>query len=266
MRRTIFAGGLIVDGTGSEPAPADVVIADGTIVDVGVGLDGDEIVDCTGRVVLPGLFDCHVHLLVNGLDPEQWRHRPFSLGFFEAVHAMRATLSAGVTTVREAGGADLGVREAQRRGLVTGPRMQISITLLSQTGGHGDPWEPSGATSPIFPVHPGRPSGVVDGPEEIRQKVRELIRAGADVIKVATSGDAEHWLVISTGSCLGSAYRVTNPVGPGPRRPDRDRRPGHHDRLTGPGPVRAKPLQPRAQLTPNKPELLRLTVVQKKLL
>jgi imidazolonepropionase-like amidohydrolase len=134
------------------------------------------------------MFDCHVHLLVNGLDPNRWRHEPFSLRFYLALETMRATLAAGVTTVREASGADLGVREAQRRGMVPGPRMQISITLVHQTGGHGDPWEPSGATSAIFPAHPGRPAGTVDGLDEVRRKIRELVRAGADVIKIATSG------------------------------------------------------------------------------
>jgi imidazolonepropionase-like amidohydrolase len=66
--------------------------------------------------------------------------------------------------------------------------MHIAITMLSQTGGHGDGWEPSGSTSTLFPAHPGKPSGIVDGPDEVRRKVRELVRAGANVIKVATSG------------------------------------------------------------------------------
>ncbi len=186
--RTLFTGGLLFDGTGHPPSPADVVVEDGRIVDVGTGLDGDVAVDCTGRTILPGLFDCHVHLLMDGLDPLWWRRRPFSLAYYEAIRAMRATLATGITTVREAGGADLGVQEAQRRGLVPGPRMQISITMLSQTGGHGDGWEPSGVTTSIFPQHPAKPSGIVDGPDEVRRRVRELIRAGANVIKVATSG------------------------------------------------------------------------------
>jgi imidazolonepropionase-like amidohydrolase len=187
MRR-VFANGTVFDGTGAEPGRADVVVADGRIVDVGTGLDGDEVVDCAGRTILPGLIDSHVHLMIDGLDPSAWLYDPFSLQFYKAVHTMRATLATGITTVRDAGGADLGVKEAQRRGLVSGPRVQISVSLLSQTGGHGDPWEASGCSTPIFMPHPGRPPGVVDGPDEARRKVRELIRAGADVIKVATSG------------------------------------------------------------------------------
>ncbi len=59
-------------------------------------------------------------------------------------------MAAGVTTVREAGGSDLGVKEAQAKGLVAGPRMLISITILSQTGGHGDRWQVCGAHLPGF--------------------------------------------------------------------------------------------------------------------
>jgi imidazolonepropionase-like amidohydrolase len=90
--------------------------------------------------------------------------------------------------VRDAGGADLGVQRAVDDGLIDGPRMQIAINALSQTGGHGDGWLPSGLTTFLLSPHPGRPGGVVDGPEEMRKRVREIIRAGANVIKVHTSG------------------------------------------------------------------------------
>ena len=73
--------------------------------------------------------------------------------------------------------------------MISGPRMQISITILSQTGGHVDSWEVCGAHMPgMLDSHPGRPHGVVDGPADMRVRVREIIRAGADVIKVCTSG------------------------------------------------------------------------------
>jgi imidazolonepropionase-like amidohydrolase len=114
--------------------------------------------------------------------------QPFSYQFFEAVANLEATLSIGITTIREAGGADLGIKQAVADGLIPGPRMQISIIMLSQTGGHGDDWLPSGNRDSLFVEHPGRPSGTVDGPDEVRRKVRELHRMGADVIKVATSG------------------------------------------------------------------------------
>lgn len=98
----------------------------------------------------------------------------------------QATLDAGVTSVRDAAGADLGLKQAVDNGLVAGPRMQIAISMLSQTGGHGDGHMLCGANMRV--TYPGAPSGVVDGPDEMRQRVRELVSYGASVIKVATSG------------------------------------------------------------------------------
>jgi imidazolonepropionase-like amidohydrolase len=189
MARTLFRGGSVFDGTGGPSAGADVVVEEGTIVDVGVGLDGDEEVDLGGRTLLPGLFDCHVHFTMSGdLDMLNLLMRPFSLRYFEAARNMEATLRAGVTSVREAGGSDLGVKEAVAKGLARGPRMQISITMLSQTGGHGDGATPSGGCFDWQHEYPGNPFWLVDGPDEMRRRVRELVREGADVIKVATSG------------------------------------------------------------------------------
>jgi imidazolonepropionase-like amidohydrolase len=188
VTRTVFRGGEVFDGTGAPPAPADVVVENGRFVSVGTGLDGDEAVDCSGRTLLPGFFDCHVHFTVSTISPLAAANTPFSLQFFEAARNMARTLATGITYVRDAGGSDLGVQVAQVNGLAAGPRMKISIAMLSQTGGHGDDWMVSGGELPLFVRHPGRPSPIVDGPDEMRRKVREMIRAGADVIKVATSG------------------------------------------------------------------------------
>jgi imidazolonepropionase-like amidohydrolase len=188
MSRTVLRGGRLFDGTGADPAPADVVVENGRIVDVGSGLDGDESVDLDGRTILPGLFDCHTHVTLSHVDLWRSAQQPFSLAFYEAARNLAATLRIGITSIRDAGGADLGIRQAVDDGLIAGPRMQISLIMLSQTGGHGDDWYPSGAEIPLMIPHPGRPSGIVDGADEIRHKVRELVRMGADVIKVATSG------------------------------------------------------------------------------
>jgi len=186
--RTLFRGGKIFDGTGTDAAVGDVVIESGSIVDVGVGLDGDVAVDCTGRTVLPGLFDCHVHVMFSGsLDYVALLNQPFSYQFYEAMVNLRRTLQAGITTIRDAGGADLGVRQAVEDGLIAGPRMKIAISMLSQTGGHGDGWMACGLDL-SGPAHPGMPAWVVDGPHEVRSRVRQVLRAGADQIKVATSG------------------------------------------------------------------------------
>ena len=188
MTRTVFRGGLVFDGTGADPQPADVTVEDGRIVDVGSALDGDEAVELAGKTLLPGLFDCHVHVVMSHVDPWRIANTPFSYQFFEAARNLRATLGTGITSVRDAGGADLGIQQAVADGLIPGPRMQISLTMLSQTGGHGDDWLVSGTRTPLMAEHPGIPSNIVDGPDAMRRKVRELHRMGANVVKVATSG------------------------------------------------------------------------------
>ena len=180
---------MVFDGSGAAPAPADIAIEDGRIADIGLGLDGDERLDVGGRAVLPGLFDCHTHLVFSDVDVLRALGRPFSLQFYEAAANLRATLAVGITTVRDMAGADLGVKEAVDTGLIPGPRVKISIQMLSQTGGHADGWMPCGLDVPtLTAAHPGRPSALVDGPDEMRKKVRELIRMGADFIKLCTSG------------------------------------------------------------------------------
>jgi imidazolonepropionase-like amidohydrolase len=188
MTRVVMRGGRVFDGTGADPASADVAVEDGRIVGLGTGLDGDDEVDVGDRTILPGLFDCHTHVCISSVDLWGAAQRPFSMQFYDAARNLQATLAIGITTIRDAGGADLGIKQAVADGLIGGPRLQISITMLSQTGGHGDDWYPSGAEVPFMGPHPGRPSGIVDGVDEVRRKVRELHRAGADVIKVATSG------------------------------------------------------------------------------
>jgi imidazolonepropionase-like amidohydrolase len=188
--RTLFAGGRVFDGTGAAIAEADVVVEDGRIVEVGAGLDGDEAVDVSGRTLLPGMFDCHVHLAVRHEDLDELRvmHEPFSYRFFQIAETLRTTIELGITTVRDAAGADLGLKQAVDDGVLVGPRMQISVNMLSMTGGHSDAWLPSGAVSSWGVSYPGMPDGVCDGIDGVRTKVREMIRAGADVIKIASSG------------------------------------------------------------------------------
>ncbi|HEY2373576.1 MAG TPA: amidohydrolase family protein [Gaiellaceae bacterium] len=186
--RTVFAGGLVFDGAGGAPAQADVVVEAGRVVELGSGPDGDEVVDVSGLTLLPGFFDTHVHVMFGHVDAWRHLHTPFSYRFYDAIRNLDATLVAGITTVRDAGGADLGVKQAVDEGIVRGPRLQISLTMLSQTGGHGDGWLPSGGAGALFPDYPGMPSQIVDGVDEARRKIRELVRNGADVIKIATSG------------------------------------------------------------------------------
>jgi imidazolonepropionase-like amidohydrolase len=180
----------VFDGTGEPLADADVVIEDGRIVEVGPGLDGDEVVECSGKSLLPGLFDCHIHVASQHEDFDEVRvmNEPFSLSFFRVVETLRQILALGITTVRDAAGADAGMRAAVDQGIVLGPRMQISVNMLSMTGGHADPWLPSGARGVWSIEYPGMVDGVCDGVDGVAAKVREMIRAGADVIKIASSG------------------------------------------------------------------------------
>lgn len=191
MARTLFHGGLLFDGTGSDPAPADVVVDDDRIAHVGApGTgDGDTSVDLDGSTLLPGFFDCHVHVTFDGFDVLAAIQEPFSYRFFIAARSLQRTIETGITSVRDAAGADAGIRRAVAEGMIPGPRMQIAIEMISQTGGHGDEHFGCGLHIPLMtPGYPGHPKAIVDGPDEMRKMVRTLIREGADVIKVATSG------------------------------------------------------------------------------
>src|SRR4051812_50230711 len=98
-------------------ADADVVIEDGSIVEIGPGLDGDDRVDCSGKTLLPGLFDTHVHLTGTYEDDELTvQHRPFSYGFYQTPKNLMTTLRLGVTSGREARGGGARPRPARRKG------------------------------------------------------------------------------------------------------------------------------------------------------
>ncbi|MCL2781851.1 MAG: amidohydrolase family protein [Actinomycetia bacterium] len=188
MTRTVLTGGQVFDGTGADFFPADVALEGERIVEVGPGLRGDAVVDATGATILPGLIDTHVHVCLSALDMMTNLNMPFSYQFFLAERNLRTTLDIGITTIRDASGADLGIQRAVDDGLIDGPAMHISIIALSQTGGHGDHMMPSGVRPDVFQSYPGRPSAIIDSPDEARRRVRELIRDGANVIKVNTSG------------------------------------------------------------------------------
>lgn len=195
MALTLIHNGTLIDGNGGEPVTdAAVLIEDNIIRAVGrrqeIELPGAEAteIDAGGGTILPGFIDTHVHLMLEGIDLIRIMTTPFSFNFYKAIDNMRRTLWAGVTSVRDAGGADAGLKQAVEQGLVMGPRMQISITVLTITGGHGDQWMRSGIEFFLLPVYPGNPDGRCDGPEEVRKKVREVLRAGADIIKVCSTG------------------------------------------------------------------------------
>lgn len=187
--------GTIIDGRGREPQTVMSVLIEGERI-VALGRadqiswpKGTRVVDARGGSILPGLIDTHVHFLMEY--PAVARHlvTPPSLRLYEAIPRMRATLEAGVTTVRDAGGTPAGIKMAVERGIVPGPRMQVAVSMITQTGGHGDSYYPCCIDLGLFGLHlPDVPHGVADGEDAVRHTVREVLRAGADWIKLATTG------------------------------------------------------------------------------
>jgi imidazolonepropionase-like amidohydrolase len=190
----IFGDALLDPTTGRLTPNAVVVVEDGRIRAAGdrsqVSVPADAArVDGEGLTLLPGLIDCHVHLSTHGdgLDLGQILVTPPSLSILTCVVSARKTLEAGFTTVRDAGMTPAGVRTAIERGYFPGPRLLVAITILSQTGGHADDHFPCGAFV-RWVKQDDIPPELVDGVEPMRLRVRQILRAGADWIKICTSG------------------------------------------------------------------------------
>jgi imidazolonepropionase-like amidohydrolase len=191
VAETVWLHTRLIDGTGRDPVDDAWVRTDGErITAVGTGatpVRDAEVVDCAGRTLLPGLIDCHVHLTaVDMLHKVAALPRPVLAARTFAV--MKETLEAGFTTVRDAGFTEPGFRQAVEQGLVAGPRMFLATGPLTQTGGHGDPRPPhddSSVPATDGLLHPGL---VVDGADQCRRGARDLLRRGADQLKVMAGG------------------------------------------------------------------------------
>ena len=189
----VFEGCRVFDGVSAEPREnASVVIEDGRIKEVADGavrVPADaERVACGGRTLMPGLIDAHFHALLVDLNIPALDDMPASLLHQHARHNLESALRRGFTTVRDAGGADLGLALAVERGLIAGPRILFAGRGLSQTGGHGDMrkqtrFEPCGCAGYHGPL-----TQVADGVDAVRQVVREELRKGAHQIKMMVSG------------------------------------------------------------------------------
>ncbi len=188
---TAIQCGMLIDGTGADPVRNAVIVVEGDTI-AAVNTDGEiprgaEVIDASGQTVMAGMIDCHVHLMSN--PPKTMEERlstPFSLAVAEALKNAQTSLEHGFTSLRDAGGTPRGVKLAIEQGLFPGPRLRVAVSALSQTGGHGDSTMPNGSN--LRSANAEVPFNLVDGPEGARKTTREVLRAGADHIKIMTSG------------------------------------------------------------------------------
>ncbi len=197
----VLKGGRLIDGTGAGPVnDATIVIRDNRIAAVATRNDSDwpadaEIIDVSGMTILPGLIDCHDHMANHRYDlAHRWRlDEPQSTRHLRTAAVLKNTLAAGYTTIRDAAGCDFGFKRAIEEGLIEGPRLVLSLAIISPIGGIGDAVSPSGLPLDdccCIPGDPLLPDSVVNSLADVRPVVRRMVRAGADVIKCATTGGA----------------------------------------------------------------------------
>ena len=191
MATLAITGGTLIDGSGRDPLRNATLLIEGErILAAGPASavtipKGAQVLDAAGHTVLPGIIDCHVHGTYRARDMRQHLLNAPTYNVLRSTAVLRETLACGVTTARDMGGADAGFREAIAEGYVDGPRLLISIAMVSQTGGHGDAWVPAGLR---VQKRAWLPSPVADGVDEVRRLVRHLLMAGADFIKICATG------------------------------------------------------------------------------
>jgi imidazolonepropionase-like amidohydrolase len=190
---TIKAG-LLIDGKGGQPIKNGVILVgnDGKIASVGDASkvavpSGSEVIEATGKTVLPGIFDAHCHMLMISQSLEKRLFVPNSLEVLKCAEILKRTLHAGITTLRDACGPnDVGFRQAVEMGITEGPRL-VMAGAIAQTGGHLDGYYPRDIELPFsegFTVSPE----FADGVPAVQLAARRILRKGFDFIKVCTTG------------------------------------------------------------------------------
>ncbi|HEX6929267.1 MAG TPA: amidohydrolase family protein [Gammaproteobacteria bacterium] len=192
---TLVHAGRLIDGVSDEARERVTIVIEGKrIRAVEDGFrepaKGDDVIDLRDFTVLPGLIDLHTHLM------RQHSEESYSEGFrmnpadyaFDMVPLAERTLLAGFTTVRDLGdryNLTVSLREAIERGSVIGPRIFTAAKSIATTGGHADP---SNSTADIYEGDPGPKDGVINGPWEAYEAVRQRYKDGADLIKITATG------------------------------------------------------------------------------
>jgi imidazolonepropionase-like amidohydrolase len=180
----------VISATGEDPRDNMSLRIEGSrITQISQGslaTAGAEVIDCAGMTVMPALIDCHTHIAAGDyLNQVQNLSKPVIAA--RAFRALKDCLDFGITTIRDAGFTDYGFKEAVLEGSAEGPRMKLAIAPLSQTGGHSDfrtrEEDRHRETDGLY--HPGL---VADGADACRRAAREVLRRGADQIKIMASG------------------------------------------------------------------------------
>jgi len=193
MAQILFRNLKLLDPHWESPRGGYEVLVEGdSIREVGdrpIRGDNARVVDCGGRVLMPGLIDCHVHVFLSEVFIRNLEGIPATLMAARGAALMRAMLDRGFTAVRDTGGADWGIKTAQETGLIQGPRLFISGRAIGPTGGHSDSRRRTdmGAAckccnAMVYCME------IADGPDNVRLAAREQLRQGADQIKIMVSG------------------------------------------------------------------------------
>lgn len=193
MGLVLFRNAQLLDPTRADLADgSSVLVEDDRIREVSsrpVKAAGATVIDCGGRTLMPGLIDCHVHVFLSEVNLRYLESVPLTLMTARAAGLMRAMLDRGFTTVRDAGGADWGIREGVALGHLPGPRLFVAGRAIGQTSGHSDARR---RTDPGAACHTCNAMAftlaIADGADEVRRAAREQLRQGADHVKIMVSG------------------------------------------------------------------------------
>ena len=191
MSETLFQNARLFDGESMQDGLYSVLVRDERIEAVSAAplpvTPVMTLIDLGGRTLMPGLIDAHYHCNSSTLDVAALERMAGSHMAQYARKYLEETLQRGFTTVRDAGGADMGLVRAAAEGLIEGPRMYISGRVLSQTGGHGDMRAADWVGACGCAYHSNF-SIIADGDDEVRRAVRGQLRQGVHQIKIMVSG------------------------------------------------------------------------------